>query len=251
MVVITGARKSITAAEEKALRDYVDQGGRLTVFEEAEADGGLKSLLAAYGVEVDPGILADDRAAVGNPYILLTNFYSEHELARSLKKLQLIAQLPTARGLTVLHQGLADGVHAEPVLLTSPYAWEVKNPTEEPVRNDGDKAGSIPVVTASTRKIPETTGRRFDEARLVVFGTSQILVDANWGNEANRNLVMNSVAWATNQVSKITIRPPDRDISSLDLDSAMLQRIRFVSTDLLPFSVLGLGLAIWMRRRSQ
>jgi hypothetical protein len=251
VVVVAGARNPVSAGEEKALRAYLDRGGRVAVFAEAVVDGGLKALLAAYGVQVDPGILADDRATAGNPYLLLTNFYSEHELARSLKRLELIAELPTARGLTVLHEGLMDGVHVEPVLTTSPYAWEVAKPAEAPVRQDGDKTGSIPVVTATTRRTAEVKDKRFDEARLLVFGDAQLLVDANWGHEANRNLVLNALAWTTSQSAKITIRPPDRDISTLDVDGPVYERIRFVATDLLPFSLLGVGLVVWLQRRNR
>ena len=85
----------------------------------------------------------------------------------------------------------------------------------------------------------------------VVFGDSDILVDPNWGDEPNRNMVMNAFGWATNQVQKITIRPPDRDISTVDLDGPRLGRIRFLATDLIPFSLLGVGLAIWLNRRNK
>ena len=86
---------------------------------------------------------------------------------------------------------------------------------------------------------------------MVVFGDSELLVDADLGYEANRNMVMNALGWATSQGNKITIRPPDRDISTLDMDQAMLGRIRFVATDVFPLSLLGVGLAIWFARRSQ
>ena len=52
-------------------------------------------------------------------------------------------------------------------------------------------------------------------------------------------------------MQNITIRPPDRDISTLDLDEAMLGRIRFLAMDLLPMLLVGIGLTIWMTRRHQ
>jgi hypothetical protein len=85
----------------------------------------------------------------------------------------------------------------------------------------------------------------------VVIGTSNIAIDPNWSVDANRNLVMNCVAWATQQVNKITIRPPDRDISTIDLDKFMLAKIRFLATDLFPLTLLGIGLAIWISRRNK
>jgi hypothetical protein len=63
--------------------------------------------------------------------------------------------------------------------------------------------------------------------------------------------VLNALGWATNQVERITIRPPDRDVSTLEMDRGMLENIRFVSTDLLPLSLMGLGIAIWLSRRNK
>lgn len=251
LVLIAGARHPVTEPEEKALGHYLFEGGRLAVFLDAEVDGGLKALLASYGVEADPGVLADDHAAATNPYVLLTHFYSDAELGRILKRFNLIAQLPTARGLTVLHEGLLTGVHAEPVLLTSPHAWEQRALTSEPQRQDADKAGSIPVLTASSRDTKGAPQGRFDEARLLVFGTSQLLMDANWALAPNRDLVLNALAWATNQVGKVTIRPVDRDLSTLDISEPALQRIRLLATDLLPFTLLGMGLVLWIQRRNR
>ena len=107
------------------------------------------------------------------------------------------------------------------------------------------------MCVASTRPVQAAENKRFDETRLAVFGASQILVDANWGHDPNRNLVMNAFAWATAQVSKITIRPPDRDISTLEIDDRLMSRIRFVATDLAPISLLAVGLAIWLSRRNK
>jgi len=106
-------------------------------------------------------------------------------------------------------------------------------------------------VTASTRNTSGAQNKRFDEARLVVVGDSELLLDSNWGHEGNRNLVMNALGWTTAQVDKITIRPPDRATSTLQLDAELLSRIRFISADVLPLSLLGLGLAIWLSRRNK
>jgi len=64
-------------------------------------------------------------------------------------------------------------------------------------------------------------------------------------------MVMNAFAWATNQVQRITIRPPDRDVSTVDLDAPRVARIRFLSMDLVPLGLLSVGLAIWLNRRNK
>ena len=139
----------------------------------------------------------------------------------------------------------------EPVVLTSSGAWEELDPANQPKRSPGQRTGSIPLVVAVTRPIPESKERRTPETRLVVFGNSVLLLDPNWRDEPNRNLVMNAVAWAAGEPQQITIRAPDRDVSSLDLDSQRLGRIRFLATDFLPLALLCTGLAVWLTRRNQ
>ena len=223
----------------------------MMVFAETQVDGGLDKLLAKYGVQVDNGIVADRQFAVESPYNVVSLFYGEHEITDILKKLQMNVQLPTPRGLSVLHEGLLDGVEAKPVVLSSPFAWEELTPNDRPEPNDGEKQGQLPLVVASTRKTTVTSNKRFDEARLVVFGDSELLVNANWGIEGNRNLVMNAFGWTTNQTSRITIRPPDRDISTIDLDHEMITKMRFAATDVVPMILLAMGAIIWQARRNK
>ena len=251
LIVIAGARSKFSKSEAEQLAKYVGQGGRMLYFAEAGAEPGLDPLLAKAGIQVDPGLVADDVYAIDSPYLVVSHFFGDTDLARDLKKAQYNLQFPTVRGLTVIHEGLPEGTQVAPVLTTSPNGFEVKSPTENPQRQSGDKAGSIPLIVQSTRNVANAEGKRNDEMRLVAFGDSEILVDPNWGDEPNRNMVMNAFAWATSQVQKITIRPPDRDISTVDLDPPRLARIRFLATDLMPFSLLAIGLAVWLNRRSK
>jgi ABC-type uncharacterized transport system involved in gliding motility auxiliary subunit len=251
LLIIAGSRSKLTRPELEQLSAYLDQGGRMLVFVDALLEPGIDPLLAPYGVKVDPGIVADEEYGVGTPLIVATHFYGDQEMVRELARLQLNVQFPTARGLTVLEDGLLPGVRPEAVVLTSSSAWEESDPANEPKRSPGERTGSIPLVVAVTRPIPEGKERRTPETRLVVFGDSEILLDPNWRDEPNRNLVMNAVAWASGQPAQITIRPPDRDVSSLDLDTRRLGRIRFLATDLLPLALLGAGLAVWLSRRSR
>jgi hypothetical protein len=251
LVIIAGARTPYTAPEQEALRQYLAAGGRMLYFAEMAAEPKLEPLLAEYGVEVDAGLAADPQFNSGNPYALVSLFYGQHEMTRPLAQRKLNIAFPTTRSLTVLRQGMAPGVKTEAVVLTSPFAWVELTPAADATPSDGEKSGQLTLVAAATRPTKDAPHKRFDEARVVVMGESEILLSSNWGHEANRNLVMNALGWATHQVEKITIRPPDRELSTLKMDTGMLERIRFVSTDLLPLSLMGLGVAIWLSRRNK
>ncbi len=251
LVIIAGARAPFTAPEAEALGAYLAAGGRMLYFADMGREPRLDELLAEYGVLVDPGVVADAQYNGGNPYLIASLFYGEHEIVQPLAQQRMNTAFVTARALTVLRQGAAPGVRTQAIVLTSPYGWVESTPEANASASDGEKTGQITLVAASTRDTKGAKDQRFEQARVVVVGDSELLLDANWGHEANRNLVMNALGWATQQGQRVSFRPPDREGSALDMDPALLSRIRFVSTDLLPLSLLGVGLAIWLSRRNR
>ena len=84
----------------------------------------------------------------------------------------------------------------------------------------------------------------------MLFGDSDLLT-GTFGYEPNRNLVMNGFAWVTQQMQKITIRPPDRDISTIDLTDEKLGTIRLLAMDIFPTLLMAIGLTIWQARRTR
>ncbi|NBD13167.1 GldG family protein [Corallococcus silvisoli] len=251
LLVIAGAKEDYTAPEVAALRTYLGEGGRLLYFTDVNTADGLGLFLADYGIQVDEGVAADSQFNSGNPFVLVSNFYGKHVITRPLQERGFNVQLPTVRSFTLFREGFLPGVAVEPVLLSSPYAWVETKPQEDTTPSDGEKMGQLTLVAAATRDTRGAEARRFDEARLVAVGDSELLLDPNWGHEANRNLVMNALGWASHQVEKITLRPPDRETSTLELSEDQMRTLRFVSTDLLPLSLLGVGLAVWLSRRNR
>jgi ABC-type uncharacterized transport system involved in gliding motility auxiliary subunit len=253
LVVLAAPKAPFTPAEVESLRLYLAAGGRLLYFAEAYGEPGpeLAGLLASYGIRVDPGVVADAQFNSGNPYVVVSLFYGDHASVRPLSQRQLNTEFPTARGLSVLTRNTLPGVKTEVVVTTSPFGWEETTPDDKPAPGQDERKGQIPLVVLGTRDTSRGPAKRSDEARLGVVGDSEMLFDSNWGHEGNRNLVMNLFGWATHQDHKITIRPPDRATSSFPLDAALLDRIRFITTDVLPLTLLGVGLAIWLTRRNQ
>jgi ABC-type uncharacterized transport system involved in gliding motility auxiliary subunit len=249
LLIIAAAEAKFADREIALLEEYLGQGGRLIYLAEQGREPGLDALLAKYGVQIDNGVLTEDPR---NPYVVISSSYADHEITKPFVLRQLNFEVPTARGLSLIKQGVLPGVLVTPLATTSTYAWEETTPGEDhPSLDSGEKSGAIPLVVAVTRNTRDATEKRFDEARLVVFGDAQFLTDGLLGHDPNRDLAMNAVAWASSQIQNITIRPPDRDLSTIDLDETMLAKIRFVSMDLLPVLLLGVGLSIWVTRRNK
>ncbi len=249
-LVIAGARSAFTAPEKKLLADYLEQGGRVIFFAEAQAEADLDELLGQYGVQIDPGLVADPKVSPDQPYVVISPFFSDHELTRLLKRSQANVVFATTRALTVLKEGLLAGATPTPLVLTTPYAWLETNLTQDPRLDSNERSGQLTLAVAVTRGTAGAASKRADEARLLVFGDSDLLT-GTFGYEPNRNLVLNGFAWATQQAQKITIRPPDRDISTLDLTEQTLGTIRLLSMDVFPTLLMAIGLTIWRTRRAR
>lgn len=249
-VVIAGARSKISEPEKKLLEAYLAKGGRLLYFTEPGAENDLEALLAQYGIQVEPGLVADSKVNPEQPYLVIAPFFGEHEITKLLAKAQVNVVFATTRALTLLREGMLPGVVTTPLVLTTPYAWIESALAENPTLDSGERSGQLTLAAAVTRPTTQATDKRSDEARLLVFGDSELLVGA-FGLEPNRNLVMNAFAWATTQSKKITIRPPDRDISTIDLTPEMLANIQLLSMDVLPTLLIAIGLTIWLTRRAR
>lgn len=248
-IVIGGARSRYSPQELKLIETYLLQGGRLLYFAEAGSEPGLDALLSQWAAQIEPGIVADAKVNPENPFFLYTPFLGDHELTRLLLQQQANVIMPTARGITKLGSGTLDGLEVTPLVLTTPYAWIELTPAENPKQDPEERAGQIILAMAVTRDASEKP-QRAAQSRVVIVGDSDIL-NGTFAHEPNRNLVLNAFAWATQQLKLITVRPPDRDLSTVDLTQESLGWIRLVSLDLLPTLLLGVGLTIWLSRRSR
>ena len=249
-VVIAGARSKFLDTELKVLERYLESGGHVMVFAEAGAEPELGSLLAKYGIQIEAGIVADSKVNPEQPYIVYTPFFGDHEITKPLVRVQQNVVFATTRAITQLKEGTLPDVKTLPLVTTTPYAWAELTPTEKPQQDDTERSGQLVLALAASRSVMQNPQRRADEARVVIFGDSDILT-GTFGYEPNRNLVMNAFAWITQQYQKITIRPPDRDISTIDLTTDKLGTIRLLAMDVFPTLLMAIGLTIWQARRTR
>ncbi|MDP1824675.1 MAG: Gldg family protein [Archangium sp.] len=249
-LVIAGATNTFSENEQAILERYLDQGGRLLFFAEAQAEAGLEGLLAKYGAQIEPGIVADTKVNPKQPFIVYTPFFGDHEITRPAEKAKVNVVFATARGITLLKEGTLTDLNVVPLVLTTPYAW-LETTFGEPLAPDPtERTGQQVLAVSVTRPTVHTTPRRNDEARVVIFGDSDLLT-GTFGYDPNRDLVMNAFAWTTQQPAKITIRPPDRDISTVDLTDEKLGTIRLLAIDVFPTLLMAIGLTIWQARRAR
>ncbi len=253
VVVVAGARTGFLSRELEALRTYAAAGGHLGVFLEPEVDPGLDPFLASYGVQADDDVVVDPSPAaqvLGSPVSPIVLPSGAHPISRDLAETALV--FPTARSLVALSGTAARPV---PLALTGPEAWgesDVKGVFERGVarRGEGEKVGPLPLAMAV--EVPATGERRRSEhTRLVVAGDGDFFTDKYLQLGGNRDFAMNAIGWLAEQEDRITVRPRSREASIVLITEAQSTALQFLTVDLLPAALLGLGVAVWTVRRTR
>jgi ABC-type uncharacterized transport system involved in gliding motility auxiliary subunit len=253
VVVVAGARTGFLESERKALEAYAAKGGHLGIFLEPDADFGLDPLLKGFGVEADNDIVVDvspAAQAIGSVLAPVVFPSANHPISRELAGEALV--FVTSRSLVAL---TGAPVTPTPLALTGREAWgetDVKGVSKGRVKkDDGEKVGPLPVAMAAEKSTGGEKDKVSDHARLVVAGDSQFFADEYLQLGGNRDFLMNAVGWLAEQEDRITIRPKRREASQVLLTDAQATVMKFVTVDVLPVALLGLGLAVWMVRRSR
>jgi ABC-type uncharacterized transport system involved in gliding motility auxiliary subunit len=266
VVVVAGARTAFLDGERKALEAYAAKGGHLGIFLEPDAESGLDGLLKSFGVQADDDIVVDvspAAQAIGSILAPVVFPTANHAISRELAGEGLV--FVTSRSLVALSGA---PVTPTPLALTGREAWgetDVKGVSKGGGRvkkDEGEKVGPLPVAMAAEKPVadvkdgPEKAAqdrkdRVSDHARLVVAGDGHFFSNDYLQLGGNRDFFMNAVGWLAEQEDRITIRPRSREASQVLLTDAQATAMKFVTVDVLPVALLGLGLAVWMVRRSR
>ena len=267
-VVLVSPKKPLLEEERKTLIAYVEQGGRLMMFHDPRTTTDVTTIAAHFKIEVGNDVIIDQvqrlfaAPTLGVQPVVTT--YTPHALTRSL----------TERDVTVYN--LASSVKGvgqsdetttwTDLASTGITAWAEKNleqlfdvPEPSAVREPEDLVGPVPLAAAYERKLSppkdpagavESTDPAFEKnSRVVVFGDSDWIVNANIGIYANRDLVLNALNWIIGEEGGVTIRPRQMRFSNAQITSDTFVWL-LVSSFLVPELILILGLVIWWRRRT-
>lgn len=253
-LVIAGPKTSFTEPEIAALRTYVTGGGRALFFLDAElvpgagsmSDFGLRPLLADFGLRLDDDIVIDPKNALPmmGPETVFAGSFRPHAITRILEGSHVV--FPLARSVGVLEKPPA-GWTANVLVETSAEGWgeiDLKN-LESVKKDDNDVKGPVPLASAAE----SAAGEGKTKSRVVAFGDADFASNGGLANAANLYLLSASVNWALERESLVAIPPKAADQVAVTLSRGDIGRMTLVSLLLLPLAAIGLGLAVWVKRR--
>jgi ABC-type uncharacterized transport system involved in gliding motility auxiliary subunit len=253
-VIVAGPDKPLSGPEVQLLQAYLDAGGALIYLNEPTPltqFGDTPDPLAAY-LELVWGIRFGNDVVIdlnnpNQPLVAIANQFGSHPITQKMYTMGVL--MPTARSVQVTDVS-GQGINLTILALTSERAWgetdlEALGSNQNVALDDGiDTPGPVPLAVAGVNSATS--------ARVVVIGDSDFSGGQNFNLYGNGDFLMNSIDWAAEQESLISLTPKASTTRMLVLPDGLSQGLILLgSIFLLPALVLITGIAVWLQRRQQ
>ena len=257
-VILAAPKLKISPAEQDALTQYVDKGGRLIMLANPE-DGGnaeVQALAKSYNIEVGNDVILDAESQLftGGPQIFVAMGFSPHPITSSLSGRQ--PPVFSFASSVIAPQSSQSGVTYTEILKTGANSWAERDTARLFDKADGkasfgpeDLKGPVSFAVAMEKKAPQGEGKEPLVSRVVVFGDATWLRNDSFGAMGNRDLVLNVVNWAAGEEGSIAIGPKQMRKSMAVFSQSTFSAILALSF-LGPECILLIGLFIWWRRKT-
>lgn len=264
-LVIAGAQRVFAARELEAIRQWLKNGGRLWLAVDldpqesglAKGSRQLADLVKEFGVTVNPQMLVDptSREAKEEPQVLVgLNATKDHPITKDfpLGASAGIFFFPLTTHLT-LAQAPEEKITA--LARTTPNAWAESNwqslrAGAVSYQAGQDQRGQLTLAAAVERDVqaPAEGAPKPRSARLVVFGTSAVAVNALIDRLSNRDLVLNALSWLVDDESLISIRAKEEEPGLRNFNNQTLNVVFFLAWIGLPVLLALMAFYVWWRR---
>ncbi len=260
-VLIAGAETDYFEEEIKLLAGYLERGGSLGVFLDpapAEALARLEAFLETRGVRAGHDMIVDRLSRVFGADVLIPviTSYGPHPITQ---RFNVACFLPITRSVEPVSPTPPGVDETVAFAFTSPDSWAERDLAlleqgQSKLDSGVDRPGPVPVAVAvrgpaKAAMTEESAASEPKTWRLVVYGDSDFLANANLRLSGNKDLALNTLAWLSGVESLITIRPKDVKSTPLYLSPAQQRLLLGVDLIAIPGGAFLLGLVVVLRRR--
>lgn len=251
-VIIAGPQKDFVEGEERALDQYLLNGGRLLLLLDPDTPDSIREFVRNWGVKMEDGVVLDMASSVGgDPAIPLLERHQYSASDPDLTEALDVTFFPQVAALSPAEEEMAT-IDFRAIARSSTSSWLVNDPAQTaPTPADPQGPFFLAVVVdalAPLALLPDTTlsGKW---GRLVVIGDSDFPANRYFYAFTNGDLFLNSVNWLTDDVTLISIRPKPIVFRDLVLTTRERDFFRYSTWFLLPIAMLALAGVAWWRRR--
>jgi ABC-type uncharacterized transport system involved in gliding motility auxiliary subunit len=259
VLVIAGPRTRLLAGEVREIQNYVDRGGSLLWLHDPGLLLGLEPLAESFGIEFHPGVIVDPASEdiTGNAAAIVVTKYGSHPVVRGFGDNTVF---PQAAGISL---STPEGWQGSVLMDTRPASWSETGALDGPIQFDKgrDIRGPLNLAVALTRTLdkfavgeaakPRDGADNRREQRVIVVGDGDFLANSFIPNGGNLELGMSLVNWLSQDDAFVNIPVKTARDRSLDLSRGGQLAIVAVFLALLPITLIGSGVWIWLRRRKR
>ena len=245
-LIIAGPAVTLLDHEIKAIQTYLDAGGRALVLDDPQADASLSKLLTTYGINSGSDVVVDDHyffplADIAVPLIV------PKQGTPLTREFNMQMFFPVVRSLNY-KESEGSKMTYTPVAESTQYSWAETDKEKAAFEEGKDTKGPVTVGLTATKTV-DAKDKKSNEMRLVVFGDENFAENAFVGIPGNKQILLNSVAWLTEQENLIHLPPRNDRSDILMLSSTQLNYTFVLIVLVLPGLVIAAGITVWIRRK--
>ncbi|GAF63866.1 ABC transporter [Bacillus sp. TS-2] len=255
IVWIQSLQKDLTNLEEETLSQFLEEGGRILLLHDIQDQEfpNVQTLLERYGMSIRKEMVFENSSThtiTSENYYLLPNFI-QHPIANSLINGESTAITVYAQPIDVLNMR-KDTLVLEPLLMSSSESFgksfEVmkQSTTYEKVENDSEGPFQIGMAVTEERIVDHG----FLNGKMVVYSSSYLanedFIEAS--NQANLELLVNSVFWLSERENPINIMSKDVSSEILTMNKGQQMMIAMIVIVFIPLLIMSVGGFVWYKR---
>lgn len=245
LLVVAGPRAVFSTYELGLIERYIGEGGSVLFMLDPFRDGGFAPFMAQHGLQLYLDTVVDEQSRMmgGDTLFPIVSDYGNHPAVRSL---DLMTLFPGVRSIGV-DSAAGAGWDIRPIARTAPESWaevDLDALARGETRFDRgiDRPGPLTIAVAAEREGGPTAQR----GRFVLFGDSDFASNEFIGLGGNRDLILSTIAWLTNEPNLIGIRSRDPDHTPAILTQTQTRRLFWLANVLLPLSFLIAGIGVFL-----
>jgi len=252
VLVIASPQVALLPGEVALIEEYLERGGDLLWLADTEQTNDSMELISdRLSIEFLPGVIVDPNTqllGLNRIDFALVADYPRHPITQGIDSLSLF---PQAQALEF--NGEDENWQQRSFLLSSDASWnETGNMAGDLFNGDNDDEIPGPLKIGITLTAShETDNNELSEQRIAIVGDADFLSNRYLGNGSNLELGLNLANWLSHDDNLIAISPRAAPDTRLELSQMQQIIIALGFLLLLPMSLFGAGLIIWLKRRNR
>ncbi len=256
VVVDISPKYDLNKSEETKLLDYINSGGRAMFFFDLTStlmNDQMKTyedLLSSYGVGLVRGIVLEgDQSHYANSPNILLPVLGSSTILKPLTDNNLQMFIPNSLAIKELLVKKRD-IKITPLLTSSKNSWvrtDLSNNSANRIASDLPGPADLAVSIEQQTNDPKTN----PGYRLVVAGDGQFLGQISLLGQIKGNVefFMSAMQWVTNRPNSVNISSKSLFKLPLQMSNVLVYLFMAIVVILIPALILGIGIAMWLRRR--